>query len=224
MNLRPIAWFGAISLSLSACVSPPSVTQPAAVQSAEAPPPDANAAARRSGISVVTPTAQGAVDTAVQPTVSANAATTGDGDAEVIAGVEFPVVDRQDLLSLFRSSDVQVYLPTDVVSDGSGAYFAAEALTATRPNIRYRRRDMKTLGRQITLAYDPTSRDRAVATVTLRLRGIMEILTPTGATREVPFQVRQIRELQALRQAPGWRLDRVGQVTVVPDNGAGTLA
>jgi hypothetical protein len=161
----------------------------------------------------------GATAGSSQPSPSAVASAPA---TDLVADDDVADTDRQELLSLFGSSDVQVYLPNDVISDGSGAYFGIEALPASRPAVKFRRRTPQTLSQQLRLAYATGNRDRAVATMTIRQRVIWDIITPAGS-REVSAQVRQVRELQALRSARKWRLDRVGAVRLQPDNDAAGL-
>jgi hypothetical protein len=75
----------------------------------------------------------------------------------------------------------------------------------------------------LRLSYASGSRDRAIATVTVRQTVAWEVVTPVG-TRTVSGQLRQIRELQALRSARRWRLDRVGTVRVQPDTDTPPIA
>lgn len=194
----------AVSACVAACLpSQPSTTAPVESPSATIAPTTAPALVADS---LATPT----------PTASPSATASALPAPEIQADDDVADTDRQELLSLFESSDVQVYLPTDVISDGSGAYFGIEALPAQRPTIKFRRRAPQTLGRQLHLAYLPGTKDRVVATMTLRQRVVWDLLVGTGA-RDVTGLVRQVRDFQVVREARKWRLEKVGVVRLHPD-------
>jgi hypothetical protein len=204
---RRLPWL-LLAASLVACL-PEAPVAPVATRSPRVAPGVAP-------IGTATPAPATAQPAALIPVAASAAAGATPTPPDLIADDDVADTDRQELLSLFNGSDSLIYLPSDMISDGSGAYLSITALGDRRPDVRFRRAQPQTVSRQLRLAYASGSRDRAVARMTVRQTVAWEVITPEG-TRTVTGQLRQIRELQALRNARRWRLDKVGTVRVQPD-------
>ena len=168
----------------------------------------------------------------------------------ITTGADLDQIDRDDLLALFQSSDLQSYLDLNVISDGSGAYFSLTGFSVTQfpvdgrgpvalqqvlpppgPGLQappsrgfeqVRRSAPKIESQSIHIAYVPGRRDQAIITVTIRQGGEMDLGRPGGPKRAIPTRVQQVREFMAKKVDGKWQLEQVGRIMMRPDETTAT--